>query len=442
MTVNQSLEKPQERAPAQLEIRVQWWANPLVLLLLVTGLTAVVSISLPESVYTTWSTPKYLQGTESAILLSGIGLTAFGIALGLQGWRHDSSRVVSFNAEQLRWMRKAYLITLRLTIFGYVMWMLVSLTSGVGIGDLAAVVQRDESAIGRLKDQSRPVGGLTTWTQLGPVAVALGVILRRLGYRNRGVWVVIGLSAFRTLFYAERLALLETLIPALLLLALTASPESRSYRLLRSAPLVAPPAVWTLFAMSEYTRSWVYYETTTDQPFAQWVTVRMLGYYTTSYNNSALLHSTLPRDAPPYYSVDAFWNAPGIGGIFSVDTIGTLPSENWWFQTLRSGANMEFTNTGSYLVVFAEFSAVFAAVLCVLLGFLYGRLYRGLLYASVPALIAYCALLVGLLELPRFNYISLGRCTPTLLALLVISLSYPRARAKPLPNLGAQKRRT
>lgn len=417
-----------EYSAATIRLQLHWWLSPLAGLLLVAGLTALVSISLPSSTYTTWLTPKYLGASESALLMFAIAACAAGIVLGSLGRPESATREVRLERHEVAWLVRTYKVTLGLALFGYVMWMLLAVSQGVGIADLAAVVSREGSAIGQLKSNSRPVGGLTTWTQLGPIAVATGFLLRRAGFQARGIWVVIALSAFRTLFYAERLALLETTIPAVLILALTTNPGERGYKLARIAPFIAPPAVWSLFAISEYTRSWVYYSTFTDQPFTQWVSVRMLGYYTTSYNNSAMLHRYLPEDSTPYFSVDAFWNAPGIGGMFDPGTIGTVPASNWWSSTLQAGANFDFTNTGSFLVMMGEFGVVGGAILIIAMGFVYGRAFRGVKQGSIPALLTYSVLLVGLLELPRFNYLSLGRATPLLLGLVIVAMTYPRGR--------------
>lgn len=415
---------------ASLELRFRWWLGPLASLSLITGLTAAISVLLPASTYGTWEVRKYLGTWESALLLFGIAVCAGGILVGHQGAPSRATRTIALSSDQIAWMSKAFRISFGLALFGYLMWFALAISQGVGLADLSAVVNREGSAIGQLKSNSRPVGGLTTWTQLGPIAVALGTLLKRLDRPVRGVGLIVGLSAMRTLFYAERLALLETLIPLIFILAITIGPQDRGYKMIRLAPFVAPPAVWALFAISEYTRSWVYYQTFTTQPFLEWVTVRMLGYYTTSFNNSALLYSYLPSDSAPYFSVDAFWNAPGMGALFTPGAIGTVAADSWWSSTLQSAANYDFTNTGSFLVVFAEFGLVVGALLLFALGYTYGRMYRGGIQGSLPAIIGYGTLLVGLLELPRFNYITLGRCTPILLALFVIALTFPKRSSR------------
>lgn len=411
----------------ELTISWPWWANPLWALMLLTGTMALLAISLDEPVYATWRVTKYLDGDLSLTLLIGIVTMFIGILVGTGMKAHGGSATLKFSAQQVRYLRRAYRVLFIMILASYAIWVGSAVQQGVGLGDLIAVVDRDFGAIGDLKSNARPIGGLTTMTQFAPVVAVAGLLLRRIGEGGRAWLLLVLLAACRTVFYAERLALLEVLIPVMLLAAVTVKPGSKWSGLARIAPIIGAPLVWIIFALSEYTRSWIYYQNTTNLPFLEWVSARLEGYYVTGFNNSAIL--TMAREgspAEPYFSIPFFWNAPGAPahpGIF-----GFQPDE-WWFYTLTTNANPEFNNAGSFLVTYAEFGFLGMLAFWLIVGLALGMIYSKMTRGNVPALIAYVCLFVGILELPRFIYWTQGRATPLLVALIVIGFTYPRKAA-------------
>lgn len=416
----------ESEVPRELVISWPWWTNPMWVLLLLTGSMAVLAVGLDESVYATWRVRKFLDGDLSLTLLAGILVMAAGILLGTGMKARGGSTTLRFTAQQIKYLRRGYRLMFSLALVSYVIWIASAASQGVNIADLLSVVDRDAGAISALKSNARPIGGLTTMTQFAPVVAVVGLLLRRIGEGGRAWMLLVLLAAVRTVFYAERLALLEVLIPVMLVAAVTVKPGSRWRVLARIAPLIGAPLVWVVFAMSEYTRSWIYYQTITNLPFAEWVSARLEGYYVTGFNNSAILAlSRAGSSAEPYFSVPAIWNAPGAPahpGIFGFDP------ESWWVYTLATTGNPEFNNPGSFLVTYAEFGMAGMLAFWLVVGVTIGLLYTNMTKGSVPAMIAYASVFVGVLELPRFIYWTQGRATPILIALVVIGLSYPRTK--------------
>lgn len=411
-----------------LEVSCPWWVHPAAALVIMAGFTALISVLLPQEAYDTWRSPKFLDDDAAAVLLIAIVSMLLGILL--TGYRvFKGGRVrLKFGPRGIRFLRKLYRWLLVLTMIGYAFWAASAVAQGIGLADLSAVVDREPGAISELKASSRPIAGVTTLTQFGPVAIVVGYLLYRLGVGKRGFLVILALSAVRTLFYAERLALLEVLLPLVLAWSLLASPNSRRRRAVKVAPLVLAPLVWLVFAASEYTRSWVYYQQTTALPFTEWVSLRLLGYYTTSYNNSALYASAYAEtDSLPFASIPGIWNAPILEQVMSHPGMSGVPAGEWWAGVLRESSNPEFNNPGSFLVTYAEFGW-FMVVFWLVCGMLFGRIFSALRAGSVPAFAAYCALFVGLLELPRFIYWTQGRAFPIIIALVIAWLAYPRWR--------------
>lgn len=413
-----------------LVVQWPWWVHPGWALLLLTGSMALISISLPDSDYATWNVPKFLDGDMSVTLLIGIISMFIGIMFASAGAARGGQVSINITARQVTYLRKAYRLLFLLAIVGYVIWIGSALSHGVSVADLMSVVDRQLGAISDLKKNSRPIGGLTTLTQFAPVAVALGYVLKKIGAGGKGFWILILMAGVRTVFYAERLALIEIVIPLLIVASLTVSQTSKWRGLARSAPLIVAPMIWGVFAISEYTRSWVYYQMTTNTPFLEWVSVRLAGYYVTSFNNSALfVRAHEGSNAAPYFTFDAFWNAPGVpesahGGIWG------FQAEDWWSYILATETNREYTNIGSFLMTYGELGMLGMVLFWLVAGLVVGGIFANLTKGSVPALVAYAGMFVGVLELPRFIYWTQGRATPILLAALIIAMSYPKLKAR------------
>lgn len=416
-----------------LVIQWPWWLHPVWALALMVGATAVISIVLPAEYYRIWQTPKFLDHKLSLQLILGILMVLVGIVLANYRNARGGIAYIDFNPKRLAYLRKAYRILLSLTILGYIFWTLIAISEGVRLVDLLAVLQRDEGAIRELKSNSRPVGGLTTLTQFGPVAVVIGFIRRKIGVGSRTYWLIVVLASVRATFYAERLALLEVLLPLILVATITMPLHSRWRPLAQVLPLFLGPLVWVVFALSEYSRSWVYYQNVVSLPFSQWVTSRLMGYYTTSYNNSALFADAWQGlYEQPYVSIQALWNAPGAGAIVGAPTALGLHPDIWWSSVLQARSNPEFNNTGSFLVTYAELGWLGASIFWLVVGWGLGSLFASLTRGSLPGLIAYCSLFIGLLELPRFIYWTQGRATPILVALILLGLTcHFRSRSAP-----------
>jgi len=390
---------------------------------------ALIAIGLPDEVFATWRMQKFLDEDLSPALLIGVLSMFIGIMVASGAAARGGSTILRFSPKQLAYLQRAYRFLFFLTLAGYAIWIISAAAQGVRPQDLIAVVDRQLGAISELKSNSRPIGGLTTLTQFGPIVVVLGHLLRKLGLGGRSFLWLIALSSIRTVFYAERLALIEVLIPFVVVAALTVSSDSRWRMLSRSAPLIVAPLVWAIFAISEYSRSWVYYQTTTSLPFIDWVTTRLAGYYVTSFNNSAMFVKAYDGTyATPYFSVPFVWNAPGVD-LAAQGGISGFTAEEWWTYVLNTEGSKDFTNIGSFLVTYGEFGMAGMIAFWLVVGLVVGGIFSRLTKGNIPALVAYAGIFVGILELPRFIYWTQGRATPILVAALVIALTYPSKKA-------------
>lgn len=404
-----------------------WWLHPAVATSMLAGLTALTAIAFSEDVYATWGVRKYIDSNMALLLLLGIVSLIAGMIIPTLRVLRSGPSTIELSSGQIQFLKRSYKLLFTLTVLGYAFWAISAVAQGISIADLASVVGREDRAISELKANSRPIAGLTTLTQFGPIAAALGAFLHRTGFIGRSFLWVLPLAMIRTLFYAERLALIEVLIPLLVVVAITSYKKSRWTWLLRLGPLVAAPVIWLVFAGSEYFRSWVYYQSLSNISFVEWVTTRLLGYYVTSYNNSALFSLSSPgSDVPPYFSATLFWNAPGIESLLPHPGIGGNAPEVWWASILKLYANPEFNNTGSFLVLNGEIGALGMALYWLATGLVIGSVYVALRRGSLTASLAYAVFYIGILELPRFIYWTQGRSFPLLMAVVILTLTYPK----------------
>jgi hypothetical protein len=410
-----------------LTCRMPWWLHPISLVALVPFTTAVLSIALPAAVYDEWNVRKYLSAEPSQLLLLGLVALLLGLVAASFAGRRDLEIRFALSCAQVLRLQRVYRLMFWLTVCGYLFWALAAVKSGVGWHQLLAVVHQDDGAISLLKSNAQPIAGVTTLTQFGVVAAFLGALLRKLQCGGRWYWTIIGLSLLRVLFYAERLAVIEVLLPLIVLSVATTAPRPtwRS-RMLRTFPLYAVPSLWALFSAGEYFRSWVYFGSRTSQTFAEYMSVRLAGYYVTSYNNSAILNgvlSRIPEVTFPHLTLQFISSAPVVGQLLPKSAYSGDRDKTWVLGVLHTYGNVQFNNTGSFLITQAELGTVGMVLFWVLLGIWIGRVFSRAVDGKMASLAAYSCLIIGLLELPRILYWTMGRCTPVLLGLWLTAVA-------------------
>lgn len=406
------------------------WLNPAAVILGFTGVLSIITVSLPDSMFEEWGVPKYFDKSHAFLTWVGIGALLFGIMFGSFQSPRDGEADGYGNNEELieRW----YKGTGGLVLLGYAAWMLIALSRGINVSLFQAVLDRDLGAISSLKGYLAPVGGITTLTQLSGIVSAIGAHRFCRTRRVGRLWVFVVLAGvFRALFYAERLALMEVLIPAILIMVLELRFFGVHRRLTRWLPALGLAALVVVFSTSEYFRSWIFYSNVTNLPFVAWALLRLVGYYATSFNNNALFYdlgTAVSHD--PYYSFSFAYDFPGVSAVFGRPEVRGTDVSQWWMNELDRYANEEFNNTGSFLVPMADLGMIGGVLFWILVGVVVGRIYRRARSGSEVGVIAYSVLFLGLLELPRFTYWTLGRFFPGIVA-ITLMISYDRAVRKP-----------
>jgi hypothetical protein len=275
----------------------------------------------------------------------------------------------------------------------------------------------------RLENETIP--GITTATQFG-VAYVIFFLHERFINANRFTsrrydvyfWTLIGLALFRVYTWGERLALIEIVMPVLVLMAV--QRRDRERRLLRYAlnfaPFIGIVLLGLFFAATEALRSWLHYQYE-ETSFWEFVLTRMLTYYYTALNNGAGMLAIL--DWPTWqceYVLGWLHKFPFLVGEGFRSMMGAKPKPEF----LKSFADPEFNNDSGIFTVFYDIGIplgfLFAAVWGASLGFWYRQMMRGEGLGSLM----YPALYLSLLEVLRILYpMNQTRAFPILLAILL-----------------------
>lgn len=411
-----------------------WWINPLWgSSVFVAMLVAAGSLFDAES-YVLWGVPKYV--TVDLTLTAAISGAGFllGIALALLRRTPGQWQAVRIGPHTIRACSKLATAAFWLSLAGYGFWAAFALAQGASVDHVRAILDFREGSVGALKRVSAPVAGFTTLTQFAAIAVSLRYFLMRLGFRENRyeVYLILTFSVARAFFLGERLALIEVAVPMILLTVIVSGVRREASRnvLVRTLlPVLGVPALWSLFAVFEYSRSWLYYRATTDKTFVEYITDRLVGYYATAINNSSLYHlSVSGRPHDPVFSFTALWDSPVISQMLGHGTFAGIEIRKWWASTLELNANPEFNNAGTFLVVDADLGTIFAFLFWLGLGAFIGLSYVNMKRGRIEWMLTYLVSFIGILELLRIIYWVQGRFVPTLIGLIIFGFAIARAR--------------
>ncbi|MEJ5945311.1 hypothetical protein WDZ17_08395 [Pseudokineococcus basanitobsidens] len=411
-----------------------WWVSPVGAIALIVPASLWYASSLGDETYRLlWRTPKVLTGDTTALAAAAALAFVAGAAVVRALARR---RVVrpwpGLDPEGLRRLEKGSSVVFWLTAVGYLAFAAAAAARGLSLSALVRSVVDQDNYGSEFREQLAPVPGVTTLTQCGLAYVAMAGILlvHRWDARTaRRLGVVLLLALVRSFVNTERLALLELLVPLVVVgaVALRRRGPVVARRAVVLAPVVLLPVVVAIFGAFEYSRSWQFFQGRTDQGFWGFVLARIAGYYATAYNNGAIRldEGTYPGRLP-YESVQLLWDAPG------VSSLGLY--ERWSAATplaaqdlLERFGNPEFNNPGGLTVPLVDLGVVGGLVYLAVAGVLIGLAYQAFVEGRLIGLLLYPIAATGAFELPRYVYWSQGRVLPAVLCVVVVTLYVARA---------------
>jgi oligosaccharide repeat unit polymerase len=426
------------RRPTRQGASGVWWLSPIALIGLVALPTTWLALAITDDRYRfLWGTPKSVTVEWTVKFTIGLLLFIAGAAVPLAMSRTRAPAAwPGLSRPDLALMSRAATVLFWLTVVGYVGYAVnaarVGLTLNVFYTALTTLNFYDANIRGRLGT----VPGVTTFTQFGVAFTILAGLLLAAGEPRakhvRRLCIVLFLALLRAFFVSERLALLELLVPLLVVGVSSMSRDSTGARRASFLPAVILPLVVAFFGAFEYSRSWVFYKAQGGNSFPAFIIERFAGYYVTAYNNGVIRLEHQPNAALPYDLVQAFWTAPGIGSANLFRTLTGLDQDVSYTDALTNFGNPEFNNQGGVVSPFVDLGTAGALVFFLLLGLACGLLYRSLQQGRIWGLVLYPLMVLTLLEMPRYIYLPQGRAAPGVIALVVVALLVHRGRRRRL----------
>ena len=412
-----------------LVIRLGSVFSPLAFVfLLYAPLLLLYVVSSPNVFATEFGSRKALTWTglayfSLALLCFAAGAKLGGDRVGSRARLRNQQVERALTPAQQRSMAVLVEAALVISVTASVLWFGLGFVRAGGIASFFEIWQQEPF---RLKGEIlATIPGVTTLMQLAVAAIPLAVVygLNRKGSVIRILVVLaIALAAARAVFFSERLALVELLVP-LVFLALAPRRVTVSRVTVYAAALLA--VVMTFFAVTELRRTYAYTEDFTASRAA----TRFAGYYLTSVNNGMVVVDEYPAKTPLYTTGEILWRFPVVGdlrlehlselGTVSLrygDVFGVDP-ESFWPQAFRSeGLDYEFNvfTTPGYLA--ADFGWA-GLVAIFVLGLASGALFRRSRTSRLH-LALYAVWVVGLFELMRILYFTDTRVLPAYLVFL------------------------
>ncbi len=420
-----------ERSPGPEELRPTcglWWLHPGWAMAWLTGGTLIAAASLSDAAFKMYGAPKYVDWEYCGLGLLGIAAFAAGQWLAKSTGQVPRGLTIANRRRLVIWFNAAAL----LSIVAYVVWFGVPFLRGGFAMFYAAMT----ATSGNPHDWFPTTSGVTTCTQFGMAAVVLGMLCSperaAFGRRRWLLAILFVLAAGRMILVNERLALIELVVPAgVMMLRLTVlAREKLSPRLRRQlsmAPLGGLVAVVVLFGGAEYFRSWRFYQDRFDS-FAEFTVWRFSGYYTTAHNNSVMAMKVRGSWPMPYYTLEQFWRFPLVAGsAISYQSLNGFEPEEVHEETLERYGTAELNNQGGLFTPAMDYGWCGYFIYWSLFGFVAGRLHRAFLAGSLAGLLFYPLVFLAILEVPRLLYLSSVRTFPTLVLLgLIVALEARR----------------
>jgi oligosaccharide repeat unit polymerase len=415
-----------------------WWLRPapLVLLIIVPLYLSFLAFDYENVVQRRYvPNANYVWGLVLLVVL------ALGAALGA-GMGGGSSASDADNAPLRPDLRIPAWFTAPLLVFtllAYVIWfgplaLEPSLVFDVFSGD------RDN-----VRDVLQTMPGVTTLTQCGAAFVVLVTIKRfSVGgaafWERAGIWLVLLLAIGRALMWAERLAVLEIVVPwAVTTAAFYRFRTLRGVRLAVVLPLIGPIVLFFAFAGTEYFRSWRFYQHYYDSIW-QFAYERLMTYYAVASNSGiGLLEES--HDWPQYTGRFVFewaWTMPKLGKIL-IDAFGDTRTDFGRF--LLDYGDKEFNNPSGLFPIVYDVGYFGSALYFFVIGTLVGLARRSYARRHPFGLMFYPFCVLFILELLRFNYLAASRFVPIAGSLVVaLYLVYDLPRKRQSQKLPAWRR--
>ncbi|MDO7908394.1 O-antigen polymerase [Paenibacillus sp. JX-17] len=406
-----------------------WWMNPTFIFLMVIGIVTAGAYLIPESSYVSfYRVDKFINDTNIwYIILPAICFVAGSILASLTTKGVKKQHVlVDTMINRESFIKNAIKLLFAFTLFGYIAWFAIMVKNGFSLGLFMNVLSGEPGAIYDITQNFEKVTGVTSFTNFGIPFTILAVYYQC--FRNKKTFmpmlaIVVVLTLLRSIFFSERLAILEILVPALVIWVSVRHKQGKKIPLLNIFPVIGVAVLVLFFGLGEYFRSWLSYYVYVYPSFWEFIVTRFFGYYVTAMNTGTLYIQQLGFQSMPfpYFTWEWLWSFPGLGSGTYFSMFGTQP-EMMLNNVLESMGNPEFNNPSGLLLPYHDYGVLGASVFWVVMGFFSGLLFTHFKQGHTFGLIMYPIWMVGILEVPRYLYFSSGRFFPCWIVLVAFTL--------------------
>ncbi|WP_068605937.1 O-antigen polymerase [Paenibacillus swuensis] len=404
-----------------------WWLNPAVLLgmfgtLIISGAMAIPA----ENYHIYYRVTKYIQLNNVVYALMPLLSFILGCLLAMMLWkslRKNTAFYSNFD-RQAGFYRKVIFALFGITLLGYMLWGLMLVQNGATPATFIAVLTGEQGAIFDIKHKfMTKVSGVTSLTNFCVPFMVLAVYYTYL-YKDKTIKkmivVIFLLAVFRAIFFSERLAILELLVPGMVIYVVMRLREGKKIRFISTFPLIGFLFVITLFGIGEYFRSWINYYVNVYPSYFDFITTRFMGYYVNALNTGMLYLQELGAGSNPFpfFTLEWLWKFPLMDSVYT----GTwyVNPEDTVKNVLYTMGNPEYNNPSGMMLPYQDYGIIGTGTFFLLLGIITGSIYTLFQKGYMFGAFLYPIWFLGLTELPRYIYFTSGRFFPAWLSFFAI----------------------
>lgn len=404
-------------------MRTYWWAHPAWVVIILMIPILVVAWSLPVSHYQEFDHDKKFFNDEwlAIAILCALSFSSGVFIIGISNsGRRRQNRQPDAVILAPRQLSRAFFLIAGIAIIGNMSFVLPILLNPTLIIDW---LSGSISGFAVLKDQVFQIPGITSISNVAPLAVTLFALKPRLTGRRwtkveiMMITLVLIAITLRSSINSERLAMIEVAVPMGVVLFGNHGPRRRSW--MAMAPLAGIAALVGLFLVTEYFRSWTFYRLYYDDYYA-FAMSRIWGYYTTALNNGAGLANLFPPSLDAQNTMAWFYKFP----LFP----WAQPAESNFREFAFLFASSEFNNKSGVFAPIHDFGIVGGLVFWLVFGLLSGAIYEGYKNGQLYALLLHPTWIIGSYEFLRVFYWGHPRYFPALVLVILLSFLLSRYR--------------
>lgn len=401
-----------------------WWVAPGNFLLFVTLPIFVATTTLGGPLMTDqFESFNFLTRQIIWLGVASICLLAAGAAVGSAAAARTTDRGTSFDPHRYD---QFLVLVLAISLAAQ----LLTLGSLLLEPSLVLSVLRGEGGMYAARGTMAKIVGITSLSNVSPLfwcMCSVRYLTRGAFFPSRQIaWIALLLPPLlfvQGFVGSQRLVLIENGL-AFLLPLFSFAPRFR--RLGIVAPFAGIVAVVVIFAVGEYMRSWVFYQTTNEyDSFEQFVSLRLLAYIAVAANTGAGMILTMPPVGYPLVTGQWLARMPVVG-------LGHAGYQQRFFENF---GNAEFNNPSGIFAPIIDFGQTIGILYLFLWGVALGALYGFYRRGHPVGLVAFPLFYIGLADLTQIWYWGEPRFLPQVIFMVAaIALTVRRPALMAIPS--------